>query len=98
MTSHAAEFACATAWSTYLLAHAGVDEDDDRRTALFRYIVNLYASGEQDPSALQKAGLAYLHRLDQLGEAREERLARYRALDKAIEKVGNEKRRRDFRA
>ena len=98
MTSHAAEFACANAWSTYLLAQADVDEDDDRRTALYRYIINLCESGEQDPSALQKAGLAYLHRLDQLGEDREERLARYRALDKAIEKVGNENRRRDLRA
>ena len=98
MTSHAAEFACSTAWSMYLLAHADVDEDDDRRTALYQYIINLCESGEQDRSALQKAGLAYLHRLDQLGEDREERLARYRALDKATEKVGNEKRRRDFRA
>ena len=96
MTSHAAEFACAAAWSTYLLAHADVDEDDDRRTALYQYIINLCESGEQDRSALQKAGLAYLHRLDQLGEARSG--SQYRALDKAIEEIGNEKRRGDFRA
>ncbi|MBR1128411.1 hypothetical protein [Bradyrhizobium iriomotense] len=97
MTSRAAEFARAAAWSTYLMAHTGVEEDDDRRTALDRYIINLCESGEQDPIALQKAGLAYLHRLDQLGEEREERLARYHTLDRAIEKPGNEGLRRDFR-
>jgi hypothetical protein len=43
------------------IAQADVDEDDDRRIALYRYIINLCESGEQAPSALQKAGLAYLH-------------------------------------
>ncbi|MBR0714061.1 hypothetical protein [Bradyrhizobium liaoningense] len=80
------------------MAHTDVEEDDDRRIALHRYIINLCESDEQDPIALQKAGLVYLHRLDQLGEEREERLARYRTLDSAIEKPGNESPRRDFGA
>ncbi|WGS23008.1 MULTISPECIES: hypothetical protein [unclassified Bradyrhizobium] len=48
------------------MAHADVDNDDVRLMALHRYITNLCESGEQDPIALQKAGLAHLHRLDQL--------------------------------
>ena len=79
----AAEAACASAWRTYLLLHKDVDEDDDRLTTLRRYITNLYEDGECDPDALQKAGLLYLRKLDELGEERDERLARYRALQRS---------------
>jgi hypothetical protein len=84
MASRVAEVACASAWTTYLLLHDDVDEDDDRHAALDRYVTNLCDSGEQDPDALQTAGLVYLRKLDQLGEEREARLASYRALDRAI--------------
>ena len=78
MASRTAEIASTFAWSTYLLLHKEVDEDDDRRIALDRYVINLCESGEQDPTALQRAGLLYLCRLDQLGKEREQRLASYR--------------------
>jgi hypothetical protein len=64
------------------LLHNEVNEDDDRRVALDRYISNLCESGERDPDALRTAGLVYLRKLDQLAEEREARIARYRALDK----------------
>ena len=83
MAIRAAEAACASAWRTYLLLHKDVNEDDDRLTTLRRYITNLYEDGECDPDALQKAGLLYLRKLDELGEERDERLARYRALQRS---------------
>ena len=74
-----AEVAFAAAWRTYLLLHNDVSEDDDRRATLRCYISNLFKAGENDPDALRKAGLLYLRRLDELGEERDEKLARYRA-------------------
>jgi hypothetical protein len=81
MASHAADVASASAWRTYLLSHRDVSEDDDRRTTLHRYVSNLCEAGENDPDALQSAGLLYLRKLDELGEERNEQLARYRALE-----------------
>ena len=78
MGTRTAEVAFAAAWRTYLLLHNDVSEDDDRRTTLRCYISNLFKAGENDPDALRKAGLLYLRRLDELGEERDERLARYR--------------------
>jgi len=83
MAIRAAEAACASAWRTYLLLHKDVDEDDDRLTTLRRYITNLWEDGERNPDTLQKAGLLYLRKLDELGEERDERLARYRALQRS---------------
>ena len=82
MAIRAAEAACASAWRTYLLLHKDVDEDDDRLTTLHRYITHLCEDGECNPDTLRKAGLLYLRKLDELGEERDERLARYRALER----------------
>ena len=38
MTSPAIEGACAFAWRNYLLRHSSVSEDDNRRSALHRYV------------------------------------------------------------
>jgi hypothetical protein len=78
----AAEVASNSAWRTYLLLNVEVNEDDDRRTTLRRYIAHLWADGERSPDALQTAGLVYLRKLDRLGEERNRRLATYRALNK----------------
>jgi hypothetical protein len=80
-SQNAAEVASNSAWSTYLLLHKEVDEDDDRRSTLQRYITHLCEDGEHNPDTLQTAGLAYLRRLDHLHEERERRLATYRALN-----------------
>jgi hypothetical protein len=82
MDFRAAEVASDCAWRTYLSFHSEVDEDDDRRIALQRCINNLFQAGVSDPDVLQAVGLAYLQKLDRSGAEREERLARYRALDK----------------
>jgi len=58
-----------------------VSEDDDRHTTLHRYVSNLCEAGENNPDALLTAGLLYLRKLDELGEERDEQLARYRALE-----------------
>ena len=84
MDIRTAEVACASAWRNYLLLHKEVDEDDDRRTTLLRYLTNLCEDGEHNPDTLQRAGLAYLRKLDDLSEERDERLARYRALEQEI--------------
>jgi hypothetical protein len=80
-SQNAAEVATNSAWSTYLLLHKEVDEDDDRRSTLQRYITHLCEDGEDNPDTLQTAGLAYLRRLDHLHEERERLLATYRALN-----------------
>jgi hypothetical protein len=58
-----------------------VIEDDDRTHHTHRYLTNLCEDGERNPDTLQKAGLVYLRKLDEFGEERDERLARYRALE-----------------
>jgi len=75
MTSHAVEGACAFAWRNYLLVHKGVNENDDRRTALDRYVNGLYDAGERRVDILQVAAVIYLKKLDELGEDRQARLA-----------------------
>ena len=74
----AAEVACTSAWSTYLMLHKELIEDDDRRAALHRYVANLCNTGEHNPDALRTAGLLYLRMRDELVEGREARVARYR--------------------
>jgi hypothetical protein len=81
MANRAAELASASAWRTYLLLHSDVSEDDDRRTTLHRYVFNLCEAGENNQDALLRAGLLYLRKLDELGEQRDDQLARYRALE-----------------
>jgi hypothetical protein len=77
----AAEMASSSAWSTYLLLHKEVNEDDDRRTTLRRFMTHLCEDGERNPDTLQTAGLVYLRRLDHLDEERERLQATYRALN-----------------
>ena len=81
MGTRTAEVAFASAWRTYLLLHRDVSEHDDRRATLRCYISNLFKAGENDPDALRRAGLLYLRKLDELGKERDEKLARYRALE-----------------
>jgi hypothetical protein len=60
MTSLAIEGACAFAWRNYLLRHSSVSEDDNRRSALHRYVTHLRGTGEYDFALLQIAAVAYL--------------------------------------
>jgi hypothetical protein len=85
MTSQALEGACAFAWRNYLLLHSGVSEDDNRRSALFRYITNLRDTGEYDFDLLQIAAVAYLKKLDELHDDRRARLAADQAVAERLE-------------
>jgi hypothetical protein len=85
MTSQAIEGACAFAWRNYLLLHSGVSEDDNRRSALFRYVTNLRDTGEYDFDLLQIAAVAYLKKLDELHDERRARLAADQALAERLE-------------
>jgi hypothetical protein len=75
MTCRAAEGAFAFAWRTYLLLHKGINEDDDRRTALHRYVTSLSDAGEQNFDVLQVAALQYLKKLDELNDDGKAQLA-----------------------
>ena len=61
----AANLAFERAWSVYLLINGGVSKDDERRTALERFIRKNCEAGESDPETLTVGGLTYLKRLDQ---------------------------------
>lgn len=88
MTSHAAEGAGAFAWRTYLLLHKGIDENDDRRTALYRFVTSLFDAGERDFNVLQVAALQYLKKLDELNEDGKARLAASEAVRRRSFQVG----------
>ena len=75
MTSLVVEGAYAFAWRNYLLVHKGINENDDRRTALDRYVNGLCDAGECRFDILQVAPVIYLKNLDELGEDRQARLA-----------------------
>jgi len=85
MTSQATQGACAFAWRNYLLLHSGIQEDDTRRSALYRYIANLGDTGEYDFDLLQIAAVAYLNKLDQLHDERGARLAVDQVLTERLE-------------
>ncbi|MGY8682932.1 LuxR C-terminal-related transcriptional regulator [Bradyrhizobium sp. UFLA05-153] len=84
MTSQAIEGACAFAWRNYLLLHSGVSENDNRRSALRRYVTNLRDTGQSDFDLLQIAAVAYLKNLDELHDDRAARLAADRALAECL--------------
>lgn len=68
MTDHvAANLAFERAWSVYRLMHSDVDENDERRSTLERFIRKRCEAGERDPETLTVGGLTYLKKLDQLG-------------------------------
>ena len=85
MTPQAVEGACAFAWRNYLLLHSGVSENDNRRSALYRYVTNLRDIGENDFDLLQIAAVAYLRKLDELHDDRGARLAADQALAECLE-------------
>jgi hypothetical protein len=85
MSSQAREGACAFAWRNYLLRHSGISENDNRRSALHRYISNLRDTGEDDFNLLQIAAVAYLKKLDELHDDRRARLAADQALAEQLE-------------
>ena len=84
MTSPAIEGACAFAWRSYLLRHSNVDEDDSRRSALYRYVTHLRGTGEYDFARLQIAAVAYLRNLDKLHDDRAARAAADQALGRYL--------------
>jgi hypothetical protein len=84
MTSLAIEGACAFAWRNYLLRHSSVSEDDNRRSALHRYVTHLRGTGEYDFALLQIAAVAYLKNLDKLHDDRAARAAADQALDQCL--------------
>jgi len=63
-----------------LLLHSGVSENDNRRSALYRYVTNLRDIGATDFDLLQIAAVAYLRKLDELHDDRSARLAADQAL------------------
>lgn len=75
MSSQAREGACAFAWRNYLLLHSGISENDNRRSALYRYIANLRDTGEDNFDLLQIAAVAYLKKLDELHDDQRAQLA-----------------------
>lgn len=85
MTSEAIEGACAFAWRNYLLLHSGVSENDNRRSALYRYVANLRDNGRDDFDLLQIAAVAYLKKLDELQDDRCARLAADQILAASLE-------------
>jgi hypothetical protein len=85
MASQAIEGACAFACRNYLLLHSSVSENDSRRSALYRYIINLRDTGEYDFDLLQIAAVAYLKKLDELHDDRGARLAADQALAECLE-------------
>jgi hypothetical protein len=88
MTSQATDGACAFAWRNYLLLHSGISEDDNRRSALYRYVTNLRHAGEDDFDLLQIAAVAYLKKLDELHDDRSARLAADQVLAECLESRG----------
>jgi hypothetical protein len=85
MTSQAVQGACAFAWRNYLLFHSGISEDDNRRSALYRYVTNLGDTGEYDFNLLQTAAVVYLKKLDELHDDRGARIAADQALAECLE-------------
>jgi len=91
MNSHAREGACAFAWRNYLLVHSGISENDDRRSALDRYISNLRDTGEDDFDLLQIAAVAYLKKLDELHDEQCARLAADQILAERLEERSSQR-------
>jgi hypothetical protein len=84
MTTQAIEGACAFAWRNYLLRHSGISENDNRRSALYRYVTNLRDAREYRFDLLQIAAVAYLEKLDELHDERDAKLAADHALAECL--------------
>jgi hypothetical protein len=61
-----ANLAFERAWSVYLLINSDVNENDQRRSVLERFIRKNCEAGENDPETLTVGGLTYLKKLDEL--------------------------------
>ena len=85
MSSQAREGACAFAWRNHLLLHSGISENDNRRSALYRYIANLRTTGEEDFALLQIVAVAYLKKLDELHDDQCARIAADQVLAECLE-------------
>ena len=85
MTSKATEGACAFAWRNYLLLHSGISENDNRRSALYRYVTDLRDTGEYDFDLLQTAAVTYLKKLDEMHDDLGARLAADKALAESLD-------------
>ena len=85
MTPRATEGACAFAWRNYLLVRSGIGANDNRRSALYRYITNVRDTGEYDFDLLQVAAVAYLRKLDELQDERGASLAADQTLAECLE-------------
>ena len=62
----AANLAFERAWSVYLLINSDVNENDERRTVLERFIRKNCEAGQNDPETLTVGGLTHLKKLDEL--------------------------------
>ncbi len=62
-----ASAALVRAWSAYRLINQGVDEHDERRASLERFIRQRREAGLDDPEMLAVAGLKFLKQMDQSG-------------------------------
>jgi hypothetical protein len=62
----AANLAFERAWSVYLLINTHVNENDERRTVLERFIRKICEAGENDPETLAVGGLTHLRKLDEI--------------------------------
>ena len=58
------ETACVRAWSVYLMINRGLDENDERRALLKRFILNRSEAGNSDAELLAVEGLKYLKSLE----------------------------------
>ncbi|WP_316191121.1 MULTISPECIES: hypothetical protein [unclassified Bradyrhizobium] len=88
MNSHVVEGACAFAWRNYLLLHSDIDENDDVRAALYRYVADVRDAGEHAFDVLQIAAVAYLKKLDEFHEDGFARVAADRILAECLESRG----------
>ena len=58
------EIACTRAWSAYTLFNQSVDENDERRGKLRKFICGLWKAGAEESEPLAVEGLKYLRTLD----------------------------------
>jgi hypothetical protein len=68
-----------------MLLHSGVSEDDNRRSSLQRYVIDLRDTGEYDFDLLQIAAVTFLKKLDELYDDRAARLAADKTLAERLE-------------
>jgi hypothetical protein len=64
----AASLAVERAWSVYRLINSGIDERDERRASLERFIRKHFEVGEEDVESMVVAGLKYLKKLEEFGD------------------------------